>query len=165
MWLFDMTLLRWIPLALVVSLSACGFRLEGSGTLPPAFSQTYIQAEDRYTPFYQNLTSSLRQRGVVIAKSPSSAGAVIKVISDSSGKDVTAVSSTNIPLEYQAYYNVNYSVTVGSTTLLEPATISLVNRYEYDATKVLGKEEEFDMLRASQAKDISRQILIQLSKL
>jgi LPS-assembly lipoprotein len=160
-----MTLLRWVPLVLAVSLSACGFRLEGSGTLPPEFSQTYIQAEDRYTPFYQNLTGSLRQRGVTIAKSPASAGAIINVISDSSGKDVTAVSSRNTPLEYQAYYRVNYSVTVGPTTVLEPATISLVNRYDFDETKVLGKEEEFDMLVASQARDISRQILIQLSKL
>ncbi|MDG1462909.1 MAG: hypothetical protein P8R04_04990, partial [Gammaproteobacteria bacterium] len=92
-----MALLRWVPLFLAVLLTACGFRVEGSGSLPVEFSQTYVRAEDRYTPFYQHLTRALRQRGVVIAKSPASAGAIINVISDESGKVVTAVSSRNIP--------------------------------------------------------------------
>jgi LPS-assembly lipoprotein len=150
---------------MVLLLSACGFRLQGSGVLPVEFSRIYIDTEDRYTLFYQNLKNSLRQRGVTIVSSRGSADAVINVILDSSGKEITAVSLRNTPLEYQAFYRVTFSVSIMSNVVIKPATIALANRYVYDETKVLGKEEELEMLLASQSKDISRQILVQLSSL
>jgi outer membrane lipopolysaccharide assembly protein LptE/RlpB len=87
------------------------------------------------------------------------------VAADNSGQNVTAVSSRNIPLEYRAYYSVIFSVAVNGKQVLEPREIKLTNRYEYNATEVLGKAEEYDVLSASQANDIARQILIQISTL
>jgi len=166
MWLFDMQVFRrLLILASLALLTACGFRLEGSEPLPEAFDNTYIATTDRYTYFYRSLTSDLRQRGVTLASGPASATAVIRINADSSGQSVTAVSARNTPLEYQAFYSIDFSVEVGGETVLENQSASLANRYEYDETKVLGKEEEFDMLSASQAKDLSRRVLIQLSKL
>ena len=54
---------------------------------------------------------------------------------------------------------------VNGKQVLESATITLTNRYEYNATEVLGKAEEYEVLSASQAKDIARQILVQISTL
>lgn len=165
MLLFNMSKLRLMCLVSVLLLTACGFHLQGSVLLPSEFSSTYIQAGDRYTFFYQSLSKALRQRGVTLAKGPSSATAIIKVEADNSGQNVTAVSSRNIPLEYEAYYSVRFSVAVNGKQVLEPAAITLTNRYEYNETEVLGKAEEYEVLSASQAKDIARQILVQISTL
>ena len=165
MLLFNMAKLRLMCLVSVLLLTACGFHLQGSVPLPPEFSSTYIQAGDRYTFFYQSLSKALRQRGVTLVKGPSSATAIIKVEADNSGQNVTAVSSRNIPLEYEAYYSVRFSVAVNGKQVLEPAAITLTNRYEYNQTEVLGKAEEYEVLSASQAKDIARQILVQISTL
>jgi LPS-assembly lipoprotein len=157
--------LRVLLLLTAVLLSACGFRLQGSGSLPPEFANTYIQTGDRYTPFYRSLTNALRQRGVNVASGPSSATAIIEIRSDVSGQSVTAVSSRNTPLEYEAFYSVAFSVVLEGQRVLVSEPITLTNRYEYDETTILGKEEEFERFLNSQADDIARQILVQLAKL
>jgi LPS-assembly lipoprotein len=165
MWLSEMHKLRFLLLFGAVFLSACGFRLQGTGSLPPEFANTYIQASDRYTPFYRSLSKALRQRGVTVASGPSSATAIIEIRTDVSGKSVTAVSSRNIPLEYEAFYSVAFAVVVEGRRVMESDSIILTNRYEYDETTILGKEDEFERFSNSQADDIARQVLVQLAKL
>ena len=157
--------LRFLLLFSALLLVACGFRLQGSGSLPPEFANTYIQASDRYTPFYRSLSKALRQRGANVASGPSSATAIIEIRADVSGQTVTAVSSRNTPLEYEAFYSVAFNVFVDGQRVIESDPITLTNRYEFDPTQVLGKAGEFERFSNSQADDIARQVLVQLAKL
>jgi LPS-assembly lipoprotein len=165
MWLFEMFKLRFLLLFVAVFLTACGFRLQGSGSLPPEFANTYIQTSDRYTPFYRSLNKALRQRGVTIAAGPSSATARINIRVDVSGQSVTAVSARNTPLEYEVFYSVAFAVVIEGQRVLESDPITLTNRYEYNPTEILGKEDEFERFLNAQADDIARQVLVQLSRL
>jgi len=148
-----------------ITLSGCGFHLQGSGQVPESIQNVYVQANDRYSSFYQSLNQTLKQRGATVSRDPVSADAIIQIIEDSRGQRVSAVSIRNTPLEYEVYYTVQYAVVSGGTELLEPTRITVKNRYQYDETLVLGKDAEKDMLAESQAKDIARQVLLQLSTL
>jgi len=166
MWLSEMRRLRFLLLFVVVFfLAACGFRLQGSESFPPEFANTYIQASDRYTPFYRSLSKALRQRGVILTNGPSSATAIIDIRSDVSGQNLTAVSSRNTPLEYETFYSVVFAIVIEGQNVMESDPISLTNRYEYDPTEILGKEDEFERFLNSQADDIARQVLVQISRL
>ncbi len=155
-------------LVIVVTLAAisgCGFRLQGADSLPPEFAATYIDTEDRYTPFYRALTKALRERGATVVRTEGASRAVINILGDAHDQVVTAVSSRNTPLEYEAFYSVTFSAAVDGRTVLESDSITLTNRYEFDDTKVLGKAAEFDRFSDSQAADIARQVMVQLSTL
>jgi len=144
-------------------LSGCGFRLQGTGPALESVSNVYVEANDRYTFFYRELSDQLSQRGATMASSADDADSVIYVIEDSRGERVSAVSIRNTPLEYEVFYTVKYSVRMAGNEVIEPTRIITKNRYEFDETKVLGKAEERDMLLKAQAADIARQVLVQLS--
>jgi len=160
-------LLRGLVVSVVAMamLSGCGFRLQGSGEVPESMQNIYVQANDRYSLFYRALTRRLQEQGATLATDPATADAVLYVLEESLGQRVSAVSIRNTPLEYEVFYTVNYSVTTGGKELLKPTRITAKNRYEYDDTKVLGKDAEKNMLANSQAEDIARQVLLQLSVL
>ncbi|HEY5623331.1 MAG TPA: LPS assembly lipoprotein LptE [Gammaproteobacteria bacterium] len=148
------------PVALVaVTLSACGFQLEGMTTLPTAAATTYIDAEDRHTDFYLSLRDALRARGAAVVDSPREAGAVLRIIDDSTDQRMLSVSARNIPREFEIFYEVTFSFRAGEDTLIESESLIATRSYTYDETLVLGKSTEEDVLRESLAQDLARQVL------
>lgn len=134
--------------------AACGFHLRGAAEYPPTMAVTYIEATDRYTPFYQKLRSSLRQGGVRVTANPTEAGAVLRILHDESGQRVLTVSARNTPREYDVYYIVRYSLEIGGSEALAPQQLALSREYTYDETLVLGKAAESQVMRQALADDL-----------
>lgn len=147
---------RLLPplLAVPVALAGCGFHLRGDVAYPPAMARTYIEAEDRYTPFYRKVKAALRQGGVEVTANPSSAGAVLRILEDDSGQRVLSVSSRNTPREYDVYYVVRYSLDIAGQEALPAQQVALNRDYTYDETLVLGKDTESEVIRQSLADDL-----------
>lgn len=149
--------------ALLVSvcatLSACGFTLEGAGSLPEAMSRTFLESPDGNSPFVTSLREALRVRGSELVDTPALADAVLTVYSDDTGQRVLSVTARNIPREYEVYYAVTVALRSGATALMEPETIVVTRAYTYDETQVLGKSAEERVLRDALADDLARQVL------
>lgn len=144
----------WLPVLLAVLLAGCGFQLRDTGPLPPAFDRTYIETPDRYSPFYQRLTTTLRARGVELAESPVDASALIRVRSDDTGRNTLSISARNIPREMDVYYAVSFSVEANGRVVIPPEQLSVSREFTWDETQVLGKQIEEEQLRASLADDL-----------
>jgi LPS-assembly lipoprotein len=134
--------------------AGCGFHLRGDVTYPPEMAVTYIEAKDRYTPFYQQLTATLRQGGLELATDPARAGAVVRILDDESGQRVLSVSARNIPNEYDVFYSVRYSLDIGGREALAPQSAALHREYAYDETLVLGKAAEAEEIRRALARNL-----------
>lgn len=146
---------RILAIALLAALAAgCGFHLRGDVTYPPAMKTTYIDATDRYTPFYRKLKAALRQGGVTVTSSPGNAGAVLKIHEDESGQRVLTVSARNVPNEYDVYYIVRYSLEVAGEQKVPAEQLALDRDYTYDETLVLGKDAESEVIREALADDL-----------
>ncbi len=141
-------------IALGLLTSACGFHLRGDVGYPPGMAVTYIEATDRYTPFYQRLKSALRQGGVRVTANPADAGAVLRIHNDESGQRVLSVSARNTPVEYDVYYLVRYSLEIGGSEALPSQQLVLNRDYTYDETLVLGKGAESEVIRQALAGDL-----------
>ncbi len=150
---------RLFALAVVGALSACGFRLEGAGTLPPSMTRTYLQVTSRNSEFLSSLRSVLRLRGAVLVESPEAADSVLIVSADDTGQRVLSVSARNIPREYEIYYSVTVSLVAQNERLIESETIVVTRSYTYDVTQVLGKGAEEQILRQALADDLARQVM------
>ena len=55
-------LLRMVPVALVLALSACGFHLREALELPPDLGPVRVVSVDRYSPLAESLSQSLATR-------------------------------------------------------------------------------------------------------
>lgn len=144
---------------------ACGFQLQGTGQLPETMNPVYIQTADEYTVFYRVLRTELEQGGVSTTRDFEKAGAVLKVREDSTGQRLVAVSAQNIPEEYQVFYIVRFEVAKKGEQILPEQRIARAENYLYDATKVLGKSREEEIVRKALATDIARQVRRQLTQL
>lgn len=150
---------RLAPVLATASLAACGFQLEGTGSLPEQMATTYLETSTPNTEFFGSLQSLLRERGLQIVDSPDDAGARLIISEDSTGQRVLSVSAQNTPREYEIYYAVTVSVQAGETRLMAPESRVLTRSYTYDETQVLGKSEEERILRQALADDLARQIV------
>lgn len=150
---------------LLLGLSACGFQLRSSLTVPAQMSSTYIETADTYSLFYRKLRRELQSAGVRVVDNKADASAVFSILSDETDQRVLSVSARNVPREYEVYYSVYYSVQAGNAVLMEPQLQTATRDYTYDETRVLGKSREEDLLRDAIANDLVRIVLIQLSAL
>ena len=146
---------RKAAVLLIASLTAgCGFHLRGDVSYPPAMATTYIEATDRYTPFYRKIKAALRQGGVTVTSNAASAGAVLRIHEDASGQRVLTVSARNVPNEYDVYYVVRYSLDIAGKEALPAQQLALDRDYTYDETLVLGKDAESEVIRQALADDL-----------
>jgi LPS-assembly lipoprotein len=84
---------------------------------------------------------------------------VLKIIGDATGQRVLSVSARNIPREYEIFYQVTFSLTIGGDQIIEPESLVMTRSYTYDETQVLAKSREEQELRRSLAEDLARQVV------
>ncbi|MDH3509530.1 MAG: hypothetical protein OER85_01590 [Gammaproteobacteria bacterium] len=148
MWLFRALL--FVPLLL----TACGFQLRGSTDFPPGMSAVYVDAPDRFSPFYRELTKTLRETELTLSNNPIDADTVIRVLNDETGRRALSVSARNVPREYEVFYLVRFAVFIADEEVLTPQQFILTRDYTFDETQVLGKALEEEVLRESLAVDL-----------
>jgi outer membrane lipopolysaccharide assembly protein LptE/RlpB len=161
----SMVLIRVAVLVLAALLVACGFRLQGSDIYPDSMANTFIDTDDRYTPFYRDLSITLEQGGVNLTGSPIDADTVIRLERDETGQRVLTVSSRNVPTEYDVYYRVQYSVMIAGEEVVSSRGLSRNQDYTYDPAVLLGKNREADEIRDAISRDLVRQVSYELSRL
>jgi LPS-assembly lipoprotein len=152
-----------LPLALLVALAACGFQLQGVTSTPEAMQRTYISTTDQFSPFYRQLRQTLQASGVEVIDSPADATATLTILDDFTDQRVLSVSARNVPTEFEVFYTVRYTITSGESSLLDPQELTLTRDYTYDATLVLGKEKEEQLMRDAIVDDLVRIVMKQIS--
>ncbi len=137
--------------------------MRGAVTVPPEMSRTYIETSDRHSTFYRRLRDGFRRAGVEMVDTPIDATATFSIVNGNTGQRVLSVSARNVPTEFEVFYTVAYSLSVGTDALLSTRSQTLTRDYTWDETLVLGKEKEEQLLREAIADDLVRVIMIQLS--
>ena len=125
--------------------------------------RTYIATPDRFSQFYRELRRNLRAAGVEVLESPDGATATLSILYDFTDQRVLSVSARNVPTEFEVFYTVRYAITSGEQSLLEPQELTLTRDYTYDATLVLGKSREEQLMRDAIVDDLVRIVLKQIS--
>src|SRR5580693_8866636 len=128
-------------------LSACGFRLAGSDTLPGVLARPYLSLKDPYTDFSREFEHQLKNSGATLQVLRANSTATIDVTKDLVVQRTLSVSAQNIPTEYELTYTVTFAVQGTDKELLAPQTISLSRDYSFEENVLLAKEHEADNLR------------------
>jgi len=156
-------LYRYLTLPLLAVLGACGFQLQGTLTTPEEMQRTYIETDNRHSLFYRELRREFLAAGVEIVDVESDATATFTIYYDDTDQRVLSVSARNVPTEYEVYYSIRYGLMSGEVPLLDVQDLTLTRDYTYDATLVLGKAREQELMREAITRDLVRIVLKQIS--
>lgn len=156
---------RLLIVLALLSLSSCGWRLQGTTRLPEVLASAYVDTKDPHTDFNRALRESLTASGANLVEDRKLATAIVRIRRDISGQRVLSVSARNTPEEYQVYYAVEYSVDGGGQELIAPDTLEMTRDYSYDETAVLAKQREQAVLREALARDLAGLIVRRLAAL
>jgi LPS-assembly lipoprotein len=154
-----------VTVVAMLGLCACGFRLAGSEPLPAILARPYLSVKDPYTDFAREFELQLKSSGALIQPICQDSTATIEVTKDLVEQRTLAVSSTNIPTDYELIYTVTFAVRGADKELLAPLTISVTKDYSFQVNELLAKEHESDQLRSAMARDLVAIAMRRLTRL
>jgi len=165
----DLKRARWRALAaglVLVAAGGCGFRLQGSVTLPHSIALVRIETHDTESDFYTELRKALLASGARIDETGAAAAAtVIRIDADSSTDQILTVSALNVPTEYELRYTVKFAVVSQGHELIAPESHVLVRDYGFSESALLAKQREQAILSDALARDLVSVLMRRLASL
>lgn len=157
---------KLLLISLMSFLGACGFHMRGHNVNEKSFPFTslYIKSSS-ITPFVSDLKNNLELYKIKLADSPVEADLTLEIVSESSDKQILALSGTAQVREFQLRYHV--SLRAYDRQMMEwlPADeISLQRSLTYDDALILAKEQEETALYRDMRADAVQQVLRRLSR-
>lgn len=155
--------LTWLlAVAMLVSLSACGFALRGPVSFP--FKSIYIALPEA-SSLGGELKRQIRANGQTqIMAEAKDAEVILDVLSETREKQILSLNSQGRVREYNLLYNFRFRLrnAVGKE-YLEPVTVQLKRTITFNEAQVLAKEAEEALLYRDMQSDLVQQIMRRLS--
>jgi LPS-assembly lipoprotein len=151
--------------ALVVLLTACGFRLQGRTPLSDVVKTPYVQTSDRQSEFVLSLRRAMITSGAHPVDQKDEASVVVNILRDEVARRTLSVSAQNQPDQYELTYTVRFSVMAGDKELLPPTDISNVRSFSFAEPLLLAKNHEETILRQDMAHDLADMVMRRLARL
>lgn len=149
---------------LIVSVTACGFKLRGAVDLP-ADMQKILVVGSLNSDLVQDLKDSLQYSAQVVTNL-SEADAVLKIIREESESRTLSVDSNGKIREAELQYSVTFGLKrPNGDVVLEQDTLLLVRDYINDENDVIGRSNESAVIARDLKRDAAQQILRRLQAL
>ena len=145
-----------VAASLALLLTACGFHLRGATELPAQMRAIYISGNDPV--LLRALRRLLETGSSQVVDDPTHATAFLKIIRATQSRTLLALSNTGVPLQYKMSYQVQFSLLVGNSMLIEPQTLVLSRTYNYNISDAIGNQEQEQGLYSTMASDMAQRI-------
>lgn len=158
--------MRILLLLLALSLSSCGFHLRGHDLKEAGFpfGSIYLKS-NAPTPFVADLQNSLELYKIRIAGSSAEADLTLDIVSETTDKQILAISGAGQVREFQLNYRVSLRGYDKQMNAWLPADdISLQRSLTYDDAQILAKEQEEALLYRDMRSDAVQQVMRRLSR-
>lgn len=148
-------------LALVVSVTACGFHLRGQIPIPANLKNLYLDIAT--ASFKQSVSDVMTNSGATILPAAGGADATVRVTRFFVDREVSTIDNRGKANSYKLVMQVNYELVSPKGTVARNASLREERAYDYDPLLVLETEAEEAKLLDSMEQDIALQIARQLS--
>lgn len=153
---------RWLPLLLILLLSACGFQLRGTYPLP--FDKLYIALPETAELHAQLKRSIAAGSNVRIVDTQKEAQATLIVMGDVAAKNILSLSASGRTREFELVRTFTFRLTDDKGgDWLPQSRIVLRRSISFSDDLVLSKEAEEILLWRDIQNDLVQQILRRLS--
>ena len=145
-------------------LSSCGFHLRGMVRLPPSFHHVYIIAPPNGRSLQLKIEDQLQ--AFKVTRSPSIEKAAFQIVIDAVNfsKQISNISSSTTPRQFQLTYVVNYHLIDDHSGIIIPHGHAISNRLvSMNSERLLGSNYEQDFFMHEMEDDLATQILLTIS--
>lgn len=144
----------------VLLLTSCGLHLQGYADMPKWFNNVAIVNENARHDLRPLIIDYLKAYKVNICKNKNNADYLLVLIEDKITDNVTAISSSTTPRQYQMNYAIKYAVMKNNgATIIEPSSAVVTRQFTINSNRILGSDFEGDLLREEMYKDAVAQII------
>jgi LPS-assembly lipoprotein len=154
---------RLLPLlAILLLVSACGFKLQKRAELPPEMQRTRLEIASPYSEFARRLETLLEQGGVKVVTSPEGV-ALLEVPKNVSRKEIQSIGDNARVREYLIRHTVQFRLLDSDATELIPLqTLEQSRVYSFNEQDILAVEREEEFLRNELADSLARMVVRRL---
>ncbi len=148
-------------LLLVLCLSQCGFHLRGMAPLPPSFQKVYIQAPKEAHFLENELIRNLESYHVQVCDTSHNSYFQIIIDSVDFQKQVSNISSSTTPRQFQLIYTVNYHFidTSQNHDIIPNGKLTATRLVTMNNERLLGSNYEQDFFIKEMQEELARQML------
>ena len=159
--------LTLLAAATTVALSACGFKLRGSGSRVNLPFKTLHLNFPETSSLGNELKRNIRAgSGTTLVTDPKAAEASVELLSETREKLTLTLNTQGRIREYSLLYKVNFQVRNNQgKELLAPTEIVLKRDISFNESQVMAKEKEEELLYRDMQSDLVQQILRRLATL
>ncbi len=156
---------RWFGLcAALLLMSACGFHLRGSVVMPTWFNQVFIAANDTQHTLVVILGDLLNAYHVTVVDDATAARYILVIDNDGMEQQLTSVSASTGPRQYQYIYHVQFHVQDKKGAIVLPSRRVVATRFvTINSNTILGSTHEAALLTREMQRDIGLQIINRLN--
>ena len=149
-------------LAILLLVSACGFKLQTRAELPPEMQRTRLEIAMPYSEFARRLETLLEQGGARAVIAPEGV-AVLEVPRNESRKEIQSIGDNARVREYIIRHTVQFRLLDKDGTELIPLqTLELSRVYSFNEQDILAVEREEEFLRNELADSLARMVVRRL---
>ena len=147
------------------ALSACGFHLRGKLPLAESIKVITVKSEETSeTQLRQRVEEALKFAGATVVTDPAIASATLDLHKVEFKRTVRTIDTRGKATGYVLEYIVRFKVIAADGSSLRASRpLSIRRDFNFDPDQVLQKEEEERELKETMEKELSQQILRQLS--
>ena len=155
------TMIRILFAALLaLALSACGFHLRNSVSLPQGLGALRVVTTDPYSPLGDSLAQALERAGATPAGDGTDKVASLNILSEHWGDTPLSVDAFGRSQEYTLRHAVIFEMRAADDTILVPQqAIELTRDYISSPTRSLGTSGEREILAAELQREMVAAIL------
>ncbi len=152
-----------IALLTTTLVSACGWHLRGSSSVPLNIDSVFVTAEDSYGSLISTVKQSLASNQVAAAQSSAEAQYTIILSNEENDRRTVSVGNGALAAEYELTMSIDYVIQDSSgKALIEKSTATSIRAYDYDRNAVVAKNEEENLIKAEMRNNVAQQILRRL---
>ncbi|OGT34950.1 MAG: hypothetical protein A3F11_06260 [Gammaproteobacteria bacterium RIFCSPHIGHO2_12_FULL_37_14] len=147
-----------------LSLTACGFHLQGEMQLAPALHRLYLQTNDPYGHLANNLRQFLKASKVQLVSSPASASTILTIIRDESSQELLSVSGTQQTRQYNLRVTVVFEISdPNGIPLVNPQTLTETRAITVQSNQILGSSNEANLFYQQMRRNLAYAIMNRLA--
>ncbi|MFC0678983.1 LPS assembly lipoprotein LptE [Lysobacter korlensis] len=151
---------RFVPVALVLALSACGFHLRSALSLPPDLGPVRVVAADRYSPLADTLAQALESAGAVPAEAGDTETAVLDLLSERWADTPASVDEFGRSVEFSLRYAVVFELRRADGSVIVPQQVIELSRdYISNPVNSIGTEGEREILVRELRREMAASVL------
>lgn len=147
-------------------LVGCGFHLRGMVDMPKWLDNVAIVVQQGHRDLAPLIKEQLQSYKIYVNPDTTSAQYWLIIEHDDIQQNITSVSSSTTPRQYQLIYNLRFQLTRTNGKVLFPSSqVAVTRQITINSDRILGSTEEEELLKSEMRRDAVMQVINRLSRI